>query len=175
MRAASLIAAVVLAGCGAGDDVTVPAPAEPRVFELGWVEESTELGLIFRVQQLVIRRDGWLVTASVANRGSVDYAIRWPHHRGASMFGLVLLETVTRKELRELTADFRKAPPFLEPDRIVPPPPSVLRARSSWRGTMSGTRILPKGSTVRILFGRFDRTRGHPGFLLWVTEHAVRL
>jgi hypothetical protein len=175
MRTAILLAAVGLAGCGSGDLVQVAAPAEPRTLELRWLEEWAEAGLVFRVHRLVVRRDGWQVTASVANRGSVDYAIRWPHHHGKSMFGLVLLETVTRKELRELTADFRKAPAFLEPDRIVPPPPSILSAGSSWRGTMSGSRSLRRGSVVRILFGRFDRARGQPGFLLWITNHAVRL
>jgi hypothetical protein len=175
MRTALLLTAVVLAGCGAGGAVRAAAPAEPRTLELDWLEEWPEAGLVFRVHRLVIRRDGWLVTASVANRSSADYAIRWPHHRGKSMFGLVLLKTVTRKELRELTADFMKAPPFLEPDRIAPPLPSILSAGSSWRGTMTGSRALRKGSAVRILFGRFDRTRGHPGFRLWITNHAVRL
>ena len=175
MRAAILLGAVVLAGCSSGDEVRMATPAEPRALELGWVEQSSELGLVFRVHRLIIRQDGWQVTASVANRSSADYAIRWPHHRGKSMFGLVLLKTVRRKELRELTADFRKAPPFVEPDQISPPLPSVLWAGTSWRGTMSGSSVLRKGSAVRILFGRFDRTRGHPGFLLWITEHAVRL
>ena len=175
VRKASVLAALVLAGCGAGDDIRVAAPAEPRTLELGWVEESTDLGLVFRVHRLVIRRGGWELTASVVNRSSVDYAIRWPHHRGKSMVGLVLLETVTRKEIRELTAEFRKAPPFLEPYEIVPPLPTLLPAGSSWRGTMSGSRLLRKGSAVRVLFGRFDRTRGEPGYLLWVTNHAVQL
>lgn len=91
------------------------------------------------------------------------------------MFGLVLLDTATSSELRELTAAFRKAPPFLEPRRIEPPVPRLLRAGSAWRGTMAGSTILRKGSVVRILFGRFVRTRGDPGYLLWVTEHALRL
>jgi hypothetical protein len=175
MRAAILLGVVVLAGCGSGDEVRVAAPAEPRALELGWHEDSAETGLAFRVHRLDMRRDGWRVEASVADGSSVGYAIRRPHHLGESMFGLVLLETVTREELRELTADFRKAPPFLEPEKIVPPPPSVLSAGSSWRGTMSGSQILRQSSVVRVLFGRFERTRGDPGYLLWVTEHAVRL
>jgi hypothetical protein len=174
-RVLSVVAVVALAGCGSGSELMVASPAEPRAVQLHWVEHWSEAGLAFRVDRLVIRRDGWRTTASVANRSSFDYAIRRPHRRGESMFGLVLLETVARKELRELTADFRKAPPFLEPERIEPPLPSVLVAGSSWRGTMSGSRILKKGSAVRVLFGRFERTRGEPGYLLWVTEHAVQL
>jgi hypothetical protein len=175
VRRAILLGAVVLGGCGSGDEVRVAAPAERRALELGWHEESAESGLLFHVHRLVIRRDGWRVVASVANRSSVGYAIRRPHHPGESMFGLVLLETVTRKELRQLTADFTKAPPFLKPDEIVPPLPTVLASGSSWRGMMAGSRILRRGSVVRVLFGRFERTRGDPGYLLWVTEHAVRL
>jgi hypothetical protein len=176
MRAAGLLAALVLAGCGSGNEsVTTASRAEPRALELNWAEEAPESGLVFRVHRLVIRPGGWQVTASVANRAPVAFTIQRPHRPGGSMFGLVLLETVTREELRALTADFKKAPPILEPDRIEPPLPRLLSAGSSWRGTMSGSTILRKGSVVRILFGRFVRTRGDPGYLLWVTDHAVRL
>jgi hypothetical protein len=174
VKAGCLVAVTVaLVGCGSGS--VASAPAEPRTFELHWVEEWPESGLAFRVDRLVVRPDGWEVTASVANRSSAGYAIRWPHHPGQSMFGLVLLETGSGDEVREMTADFRKAPPFLEPDRIEPPLPSVLQPGSRWRGTLSGSRTLRTGATVRILFGRFDRIRGDPGYLLWVTRHAVRL
>jgi hypothetical protein len=166
-------AAVALVGCGSGSDASAPAP--PRTFELNWVEDSPESGLTFRVDRLVIGRDGWQLTASVANRSSAGYAIRRPHRPGESMFGLVLLKTESGEEVRELTADFRKAPPFLEPDRIEPPLPSVLSPGSSWRGTLSGSRALRNGAAVRVLFGRFERTHGDPGYLLWVTRHAVRL
>jgi hypothetical protein len=145
------------------------------VLELGWVERSPDTGLSFRVERLVIRRDGWQLTASVANRDSVGYLIQRPHRPRESMFGLVLLETTTRRELRKLTADFRKAPPFLEPNRIEPPLPRVLAGGSRWRGTLAGSSLLRKGSVVRVLFGRFVRTQGDPGYFLWVTEHAVRL
>jgi hypothetical protein len=173
MKAYWLVAAAVaLVGCGSGS--VESSPAEPRTFELDWVEDSPESGLAFRVDRLVVRPDGWEVTASVANRSSAGYAIRRPHRPGESMFGLVILQT-GNDELRELTADFRKAPPFLEPDRIEPPLPRVLSPGLSWRGTMSGSRALRKGAAVRVLFGRFERTRGDPGYLLWVTRHAVRL
>jgi hypothetical protein len=174
VRTASLIAVLVLVGCGSGDELEVAAPAEQRVLELGWREQSDESGLVIRVDRLVVRRNGWEVTALVANRSSVDYMIRWPRHRGKSMFGLVLLESTARKELHELTAGFRKAPPFLVADRIEPPLPTVLWAGSRWQGTMSGSSALRKGSAVRILFGRFDSTSGPPG-LLWITDHAVQL
>jgi hypothetical protein len=171
------LAAVALAGCGPGseNDGVLPADAEPRVLELGWAEQSPETGLRFRVERLVLRRDGWRLTASVANSRRVGYVIQRPHRPGESMFGLVLLDTATRTELQELTADFRKAPPFLEPDRIEPPLPRILAGGSLWRGTLVGSTRLPRASVVRVLFGRFVRTRGDPAYLLWITEHAVRL
>jgi hypothetical protein len=173
---ASLLAAVVVAGCGSGDEsVRVASPAKPRALELGWVEQASASGLVFRAHRFVVNQRGWQLTASVANHAEADYTIDRPHRPGESMFGLVLLETATRKELRELTADYRKAPPFLEPDRIEPPLPRVLSAGTSWRGTMSGSTVLREGAVVRFLFGRFVRTRGAPGYLLWVTQHAVRL
>ena len=136
------------------------AAAEPRVLELGWVERSPEASLSFRVERLVIRRGGWRLTVSVTNRDSVGYLITTASPPAESMFGLVVLETASREELRELTADFRKAPPFLEPDRIEPRLPRVLEGKSRWHGTLTGSTALRKGSVLRVLFGRFVRMRG---------------
>jgi hypothetical protein len=171
------LALVAVAACdsSAGNDTVRNAAAEPRILELGWVERSPEAGLSFRVERLVIRPEGWRLTASVTNRGSVGYLIQRPHRPRESMFGLVLLETASKEELRELTADFRKAPPFLEPVRIEPPLPRILREKSRWHGTLTGSTTLRKGSVVRVLFGRFVRVRGDPGYVLWVTDHAVQL
>jgi hypothetical protein len=177
VRCAALLAVAALVGCGSvseSDRVTT-SPAEPRVIDLNWVERWPAAGLTFRVDRLVVRRDGWQLAAAVTNRSSVPYVIQRPHRPGEAMFGLVVLQTTTRKELRELTADFRKAPPFLEPGRLEPRPPRVLEARTTWRGVLSGPRILRRGWVIRVLFGRFVRAQGDPGYLLWVTEHAVRL
>jgi hypothetical protein len=173
----AVVAAVALAGCGTGSEGgrALGPPAEPRAYELGWVERSAAAGLTFRVERLVIRRDGWQLTASVANRAPDAYLIQRPHRPGGSMFGLVLLETPTWDEVRELTADFRKAPPFLEPDRIEPPLPRRLDAGSTWHGTLTGSTTPRERAVVRILFGRFARVRGTPRYLLWVTSHAVRV
>jgi hypothetical protein len=145
------------------------------VIDLDWVERWPAAGLTFRVERLVVRRDGWRLAAAVTNHSSVPYVIQRPHRPGEAMFGLVVLQTTTRKELRELTAEFRKAPPFLEPDRLEPRLPRVLGTGTTWRGVITGSTILRKGWVIRVLFGRFVRARGDPGYLLWVTEHAVRL
>jgi hypothetical protein len=158
-----------------GERAVLAAPAEPRTPELGWIERSTEAGLVFRVDRLAVRSNGWVATLSVTNRSSALYSIQRPHRPGESMFGLVLLRTADKRELRELTADFRKEPPFLEPDRFTPRLPLVLPPGSTWRGTMAGSRVPPRGSVVRVLFGRFLRARGQPRYVLWVTDHSVRL
>jgi hypothetical protein len=92
--------AVALAGCSGVDEPTLAPPAEPRTLELGWVERSPELGLTFRVDRLVVRRDGWELTAAVRNRGGSEYFIQRPHQPGGSMFGLVLLRSTRRDEVR---------------------------------------------------------------------------
>ena len=91
------------------------------------------------------------------------------------MFGLVLLRTTDIRELRELTADFWSAPPWLEPERYTPPLPLVMPPGSTWRGTMAGPKVPPRGSVVRVQFGRFLRAGGQPRYVVWITDHAVRL
>jgi hypothetical protein len=170
-----LLFTVLLVGCGAANEVRKPAPpARPRAFELHWVERAKEPSLVFRVDRIIVRTSGWSAEVSVANTSRDDLQIRRPHRFPGSLFGLVLLETTSAHELRGLTADLRKEPPFLEPDVISPPLPISLRAGTTWRGTLSGSTRLRSGAVVRVIFGRFVRDR-EPQVLTWVTNHAVRL
>jgi hypothetical protein len=170
-----LFVAAALAGCASGAETAKLAPpAEPRTIELGWVERSNRPELVFRVERLVVRRDGWRADVSVRNATADDFQIRRPHRFPGSLFGLVLLETTSHEELRRLTADMRKEPPFLEPDRISPPLPVSFRAGATWHGSLSGSTVLRRGTVVRVIFGRFVRDR-EPRVITWVTDHAVRL
>ena len=170
-----ILAGALLAGCGAdADGLRLAPPAEPRTIELGWVERSENPRFVYRVQRLVIRRDGWRADVSVRNTTEDDFQIRRPHRIPGSIFGLVLLETTNPRELRALSADHREEPPFLEPDRISPPLPVSLRAGATWRGSLSGATVLRRGTVVRVIFGRFVRDR-YPRVITWVTDHAVRL
>jgi hypothetical protein len=125
---------------------------------------------VYRVERIAVRETGWSADVSVRNGTRDDFRIT---PRG-SIFGLVLLETTSRKELRELTSDLREEPPFLEPDRIAPPLPVSLRAGATWRGTLSGSVVLRRGTVVRVIFGRFSRDR-KPSVVTWITDHSVRL
>lgn len=171
----AVLLAVALAGCGseAGGPELAP-PAAPRTIELGWVERSRDPALVFRVERIVLRPAGWSADVSVQNTTEDDFQIRRPHRPRGSLVGLVLLETTSREELRELTADLREVPPFLEPDRISPPLPGSLRAGATWGGTLSGSTVLRRGTVLRVIFGRFSRDRA-PQNITWVTDHAVRI
>lgn len=174
-----LLLAVALAGCGSSA-AELPPPATPRTIELGWVERSGPRGrgFVFRVERIVVTRTGWRADISVTNDSPGDYRIQRPHRPGESLFGLVVLESAGKRELRELTAGYRSLPPFLEPDWITPPTPRTLRARTTWRGSMGAATVLRRGSVVRVLFGRFaryTRSEGLPRYLSWVTDRAVRV
>jgi hypothetical protein len=170
----AVLAAVVLAGCGSGADrPELAPPAEPRTIELDWVERGTSPRFIYRVTRLVLGPDGWSADVSVRNTTRDDFQIGTPSRR-APLFGLVLLETGSRKELEELTAELTQDPPVLVPDRIAPPLPVSLRPGTSWRGTLSGSTRLRRGTVVRLIFGRFVRVRGRRT-ATWVTDHSIRL
>ena len=98
-----------------------------------WDEDDK---VLYRVDRLILRRDGWSADVAVENRSPRDFQIRRPHRPGGSLFGLVLLESESRKELSELTAGLRKEPPFLQPDRIAPAPAHQAR----WSGCGSVRR-----------------------------------
>lgn len=167
--------ALAVAGCGSSAERPVLAPpAEPRTIELGWVERGAAPALVYRVERLTIRRDGWSADISVQNSGVDDVQIRRPHRAGKSLFGLVLLETSSRKELNDLTAGLRKEPPFLEAERIEPRLPISLGAGTTWRGRLSGSTVLRRGTVVRLIFGRFTSDRPTRN-ATWVTDHSVRL
>jgi hypothetical protein len=165
--------AVFLVGCGRAERPTLAPPAEPRTIELGWSERFRSAGLVLTVGRLVLREDGWSADVGVQNRSRRTYRLG----DGAS---LVLLDTPSRRELRQLTAELRSAPPSLAPSRASPRPPTELRPGAIWRGTISGPEVLRSGSVVRVLFGPYQRAG--PRRLgeslpdaLWVTDRSVRI
>ena len=148
-------------------------PAQPGTFDLGWVERDHKDNFTFRVERLVIGDSGWSAKVSVRNGSQTPFRLQ------EGSVGLVLLETRTMAELNRLTGDLEHTPPVLKPDRLRPPPPSVLGPGASWSGTIIGTEVLRRGSVVRVLFGPYssagERFRSEATEFFWVTDHSVRL
>ena len=168
--AVCLAAALALTGCGAPEGPTLAPPAEPKRFDLGWVERYS--GFTFRVERLVVAENGWSVTFSVTN-GS-----RRPFRLDPRSVGLVLLDTATEAEVQRLTDDLSHAPPALKPNRVSAAPPPALGPGASWSATAFGSEVLRSDSVVRVLFGPFssvERFRTEAEDVLWVTDHFVRL
>jgi hypothetical protein len=169
----AVLLTVALAGCGSGAErPQLAPPAEPRTIELGWVERFRAASFVFRVGRLVVGDDGWRASVSVTNDSQSPYRL------GRRSVALVVLETASRRELRELTEGLERTPPSLPPDTVSPEPPPVLGPGASWTAELSSTVVLRSGSVVRVLFGPFSRVGGRDreaADVLWVTDHAARL
>ena len=163
----------MVAGCGSNQPgPELAPPAKPRTYELGWVERYESAHFTFRVDQLVVAREGWRAQVSVKNNSKNAFRLA---ERSA---GLVLLDTRRRSEIRRLTGGFQHPPPALKPERISPEPPPVLGPGAFWNATISGGEVLRDGSIVRVLFGPFssiERFRTEAEDVQWVTDHAVRI
>jgi hypothetical protein len=172
----ALLALVVflVAGCGSGPPgPELAPPAQPGTLNLGWVERDHKDNFTFRVDRLVIGEDGWSAEVSASNGSNTPFRLQ------EGSVGLVLLDTSTTAELNRLTGDLEHAPPSLKPDRLRPPPPTVLGPGAVWRGSISGSEVLRQGSVVRVLFGPYssagERFRSEATEFFWVTDHSVRL
>jgi hypothetical protein len=158
--------AFLAVGCG-GTSAT--PPARPRTIALGWHERSH---LVVDVRKLVIRPNGWSVSAAVTNEASVALLIERPHHPGEAEFGLLPLDS------RDLEAvDHAGRGVFAR--RFEPPLPRVLRAHEMWSGTFSGSGRLSNARYVRVELGRFTNYGGNRGDVprrfRYITDHVLRL
>jgi hypothetical protein len=166
------LVALLVAGCGPPGPELAP-PAKTGTLDLGWVERDHKDNFTFRVERLVIGDNGWSAKVSVRNGSQTPFRLQ------EGSVGLVLLDTRTMAELNRLTGDLAHTPPVLKPDRLRPPPPSVLGPGASWTGTIIGTEVLRRGSFVRVLFGPYssagERFRSEATEFFWVTDHSVRL
>lgn len=166
------LVAFLVAGCGPPGPELAP-PAQPRTFDLGWVERDKTDMFTFRVDWLRVGDDGWSAKVSATNGSDTPFRIQ------EGSVGLVLLDTATMAEVRRLTGDLEHTPPAMKPDRLRPPPPPVLGPGAVWSGTISRSEVLRQGSVVRVLFGPYssagERFRSEATEFFWVTDHWVRL
>ena len=154
------------AGCG---QTSTTPPAQPRTIALDWHEGS---GLRVDVRKLVVRPNGWSVSASVRNDSSVGLLIQRPHHPGEAEFGVLPLDSADIEAVE-------RAGSGVFATRFEPPLPRVLHPHATWSGTFSGPGRLSKAHYVRVEVGRFTRygsARGAvPLRLRYVTDHVLRL
>jgi hypothetical protein len=179
-RHLSVLAVLVLAGCGATREATPIPPAhaaEPQVAKLGWRERypPTGMHLRFDVERLEVRRDGWSVDIAVTNSTDTPFESGRP---AELVFGLMLFANGDFEEFTE-AANAGLLPPLRRARSIKPPPPHVLQPGATWRATLSAPGSLADGSWVRVAFGPFDAVgmpfEGKARRVDWITDKAHRL
>jgi len=157
---------LLAAGCG-GTSVTPPARA--RVITLDWHERS---GIAVAVRKLVVRPNGWSVSAVVRNNTGATFLIERPHHPGQTEFGLLVLDSADIEAVE-------RAGPGVFASHFDPPLPRVLRPRGEWSGTFSGPGRLTNARYARIELGRFTnygaQRRGVPRRFRYISDHVLRL
>ena len=172
-RAALACSLAVLASPACGSRST-SAPAQTRTITLGWHEETGAPGARFvvEVQRLIVRPNGWSVTAAVTNKTHVTFMVGRPHHPGETEFGVVVLPNA---DLGALDA----AGPGVYATSLQPPVPHSLAPGDGWRGTFTGRGRLENGRYVRIELGRFTTVgpaqEGVPWRFSYITDHVTRL
>lgn len=124
------------------------------------------------MRKLVIRPNGWSVSASVRNDSSVGLLIQRPHHPGEAEFGVLPLDSADIEAVE-------RAGSGVFATRFEPPLPRVLRAHATWSGTFSRPGRLSRARYVRVELGRFARygsARGPvPRRFRYITDHVLRL
>jgi hypothetical protein len=172
-RTALVAALVLLAVCGCGTAST-SVPARSRTIALDWHEAPGPAGarMIVEVRSLVVRPNGWSVTAAVQNDTHVTMTIGRPHHRGETEFGVLVLDSAEPE-------DVSRAEPGALATELTPPAPVVLHRSERWSGRFSGPGRLASGRYVRVAFGRFTTVgppqRGVPWRFRYITDHVVHL
>jgi hypothetical protein len=174
-----LAVALLLAGCGGAEPAPLrPArPAEPQQAKLGWRESYPTSGprLVFAVDRLTVREDGWSVDVAVTNLTPIPFTS--PAATDLA-YGLMLFATDDLGELEDAARD-GGLPALRRATTIEPPPPIVLKPKETWRATLSAAGSLADGSYVRVSFGPL-RSQGPPPpgiepVVVWITDRAHRL
>ena len=173
---------LVLAGCGGGGEPALPLaePAAPEIAPLDWVETYGPAGnqLVFRVERLEVRDEGWAATVSVTNRTGIPFGVGGPERPLDRAFGVMVFST---GDLRELEQRNRagELPPVREASTFEPPLPGVLAPGATWRGEISARGSLPARAWVRLSFGAFVAVgkppQGVEPKVVWITDHAYPL
>jgi hypothetical protein len=175
---------VVVAGCGSSS-TPVPAivKAPPQTARLAWEEPYPTGGadgaaLVFGVSSFTVTRDGWTADVSVENKSKVGWEVGGPRREAQLAFGVLLFPNDDLGELdrRNRSGDL----PALRPATSYSPAlPLVLRAGTTWKGTIAAPGALAGGLWVRLSFGTFVSVGKPPAGaqpqVVWFTDHAHQL
>lgn len=165
------------------DDDSPPltsAAAGPQSVALDWRETYGSRGeqLVFVVESLEVRDDGWSARLSVENNTSTAYEVGDPRATLDRSFGLMLFSSGELDELERRNAD-GTLPAIRSATRYEPDLPQILEPGASWEGTIAATGALAAGSWVRVVFGALVAVARPPEGLgervVWITDHAHRL
>lgn len=180
MRRTVLLAVLLLAGCGGAEPESIaPArSAEPQQARLGWRESYPATGerLVFEVDALDVRPNGWSVEVAVTNRTTIAFELGGT---AADLgYGVMLFGTGDLEEL-ERAAEAGALPAVRRAETIDPKPPRRLAPGATWRATLSAPGALAAGSWLRVTFGPIvaasDPPEGMERVVFWITDLAHRL
>ena len=145
-RTLCLLAALWLAGCGGAEpEPRAPArAASPQQVELGWRESYPASGprLVFEVERLTVRKDGWSVDIAVTNSTRIAFVTGDPQLELA--YGLMLFATGDLAELEE-AASGGGLPPLRRANRVTPEPPEELAPGRDVAGDALGAGLARRG------------------------------
>lgn len=154
--------------------------ASPQTASLDWRETHGAPGeqLVFSVESLEVRPDGWRVRLGLENRSSVAYELGGSRTTLNRSFGLRLFSTGSIEEVEERNAN-DTLPAVRSAVRYEPSLPAILEPDASWQGTISAPGALSAGSWVRVVFGTLVSVGNPPEELgenvVWITDSAYRL
>jgi hypothetical protein len=124
------------------------------------------------VRRVVIRTNGWSVSARLRNGSRVSFLIERPHHPGHTEFGILALDSADRRAVEAAGLG-------VFADRFEPTLARSLGPDEEWSGTFSGPGRVSNAHYIRIELGRFTnvgaRHGGLPRRFRYVTDHVARL
>jgi len=156
--------------------LVVAGAAQARTIPLHWKETLSPLygypAMTFTVDSITVAGSAWSVKASVTNRskGSIRVSLKGTPYGGPYAqytFGIFIPSPCT-KAGQIMCSDRTYA------TKWIPRVPSVLSPGQTWRGTFSGTRALPHGLLLSVMFGYFYASTPKKDFS-YVTQHEFKL
>jgi hypothetical protein len=154
--------------------------ASAKTLKLYWVEKTIGAdypAMTFKVKTLTVVGNKWSYVASVTNNSKVAVKIGPGSATlpGQYRFGLIIPDKPKYDCNPVYSPCPAPRPPLAGSQSTKPHVPPVLRPGQTWRGTVSGTKTIPRGFLIRIAFGYFTDATINPQGFSWVTQNTFRL